>query len=93
MSNISVYVLYSGSAQCNLFIGEPTIQLDSRDRGYETDFITFVKTKTKYLPTLSEKNSHWGYIRGTTYLDQEEVDAEGREASGQLDILVLRVNL
>ena len=54
MSNISVYVLYSGSAQCNLFIGEPTIQLDSRDRGYESDFIAFVKTKTKYLP-LSEK--------------------------------------
>ena len=47
------FVLWS--AQCNLFIGGPTIQLDSGDRGYESDFIAFVKTKTKYLPPLSEK--------------------------------------
>lgn len=49
------------------------------------------KPKPNICPSL--KNSYWGYIRGRTYLDQEEVDPEGWQASGQLDILVLGVDL
>ena len=45
------------------------------------------------MPSLKKNTQVSPNIRDRTYLDEEEVDPEGWEAPGQLDILVLGVDL
>ena len=86
-----IYVLYFVANVISL-LARPPIQRDSQDRGYESDFIVFVKPGPNIFATLW-MNSYERKTKRGTYLDQEEVDSEGGKAPCKLDVLVLGVDL